>query len=426
MTNAVHKKSILAALRHSPDFSGVSAIPPLETRQGRSLQGWLDRSGLALVFLKRLQDFDATPRLTAAWRRSLGQRLEDNIERTRDIFEEFQRINTSFDQSGVASAAMKGFTLIPDFCEDAALRHQADLDFLVAPGSVKAAAHALQALGYFAAVLNESGETCFTTPLRHVPSPDDSLYGLQRHRQVDLHVSLWEESPWISLRPPTDGLERAKPCQLQGIACRRLTLEDRFLFQVLHVFRHALRSWVRVSWLFEIARCLEIHQADAELWKRVVGRAGDESLMKSAFAYVLGLCQRMFQTPIPAPLGLWTAPTVTAPLRTWLDQFAVDWALADWPGSLDNLLLTAELIPNGAQRIEYWRSRLFPSSRQMSLGKPRHGDNQMFFALQFARMRYVARRSAVHLKDILGLPAQQIRWVRALKACQAKFQESHS
>jgi hypothetical protein len=426
MAETMHKKAILASLSHSADFSGLGAIPALETREGRALQGWLDRSGLALIFLKRLQEFHATSRISPAWRLSLGERLASNIGRTRDILDEFQRINLAFHQSRVTAAALKGFTLVPDFCDDISLRQQADLDFLVAPGSVKTAGHALQTLGYSANVLNESGETCFTTPLRHVPSPDDSLYALQRHRQVDLHVSLWEDSPWISLSPPTDSLERAKSHNLLGIEHRSLTLEDRFLFHVLHVFKHALRSWVRVSWLFEIARCMEIHRADAELWERVICRAGDVSLMKSAFAYVLGLCQRMFQTPIPCPLRLWTAPAASARLRTWLDRFAVDWALADWPGSLNNLLLTPEFIPSSGQRIEYWRSRLFPGSTQMSLGKVNHRHKKLFLDLQLARTRYIAQRSAAHLKDILSLPAQQIRWLRARKACQREFQESHS
>jgi Uncharacterised nucleotidyltransferase len=426
MADLLHKKAIIAALRHSPDFSVISAIPGIDTRGGQTLLGWLDRAGLALIFLKRLQDCEADSRITQAWRLSLEQRLASNTERTRDILDEFQRINTTFDHAQIEAVALKGFTLIPDYCEHATLRHQADLDFLIAPGNVKAAALALQTLGYSANMLNESGETCFTTPLRHVPSPDDNLYALQRHRQVDLHVSLWEESPWISLQPPTDCMDHAEPHDIRGIKYRRLTLEDRFLFQVLHVFRHSLRSWIRVSWLFEIARCVEIHQADAELWNRVIGRAGNASLMKSAFAYVLGLCQRMFQTPIPGLLRLWTAPAATAPLRTWLDQFAVDWALTDWPGSLNNLLLTPEFISNDAQRIEYWRSRLFPGSTQMSLGSVNHGHKAMFFQLQLTRAKYVARRSAAHLKDILGLPAQQIRWARALHACQRELQELHS
>jgi Uncharacterised nucleotidyltransferase len=426
MPDLVHKRAIIAALSHSPDFSLLTTIPPIETREGRSLLGWLDKSGVALVFRNRLQEFGELSRIPAAWRLSLEQRLASNGERTRDILAEFQRINTSFDHAGVSAIALKGFTLIPDFCGDASLRHQSDLDFLVAPGNVKAAAKALQTLGYSANLLNDSGETCFTTPLRHVPSPDDSLYALQRHRQVDLHVSLWEDSPWISLQPPADCLERAEPHSFQGINHHRLALEDRFLFQVLHVFRHALRSWIRVSWLFEIARCIEIHKADADLWNRVIGRAGNANLMKSAFAYMLGLCQRMFQTPIPLPMQHWTAPASSAPLRTWLDRFAVDWALADWPGSLDNLLLTPEFIPNDAQKIEYWRSRLFPGPTQMSLGNVTHGHKRKFLRLQFSRAKYISRRSAAHLKDILGLPAQQIRWARALKARQREFQDSHS
>ncbi|MGB2633764.1 MAG: hypothetical protein WAM58_07495 [Candidatus Acidiferrum sp.] len=39
-----------------------------------------------------------------------------------------------------------------------------------------------------------------------------------------------------------------------------------------------------------------------------------------------------------------------------------------------------------------------------------------FFQLQAARVQYLARRAAVHFKDIAALPRQQLRWKRALES----------
>lgn len=414
MTDVRAKRAVLAALRCKPDFSSLVALPKLDRRQGRDFLQWLDRSGLALMFWERLQRQNATSRLTEEWRRALRERLARNIERTKDILQEAQRINSAFGSFGVVAAAIKGFTLSPDFCGDLYARHQVDFDFLTAPQSVRAAAEALRCCGYSTGHLNESGETCFLTPLKHIPSIHDDVYALQRQRQVDLHISPWEPCPWLPVEAPQDCLEHAQPQNTDGVNYLGLTLEDKFLLQVLHAFRHSLRSWVRLSWIREIAHCSEKHVENTALWNSVMERAGSGRLTKSIFAFVLGLAERLFHSPIPPPLRRWTAEAMTPSLCTWLDHFGVDWAISDWPGSLNNLFLTAEFIPDPNLRKQYWRSRLFPRKAQTSLGPVAATRPDKFLRLLAARMRYVARRAAVHLKGIAALPRQQLRWRRAL------------
>jgi hypothetical protein len=171
---------------------------------------------------------------------------------------------------------------------------------------------------------------------------------------------------------------------------------------------------MRISWLFEIARCLEKHRQDEALWNRVVLRAGSAHLTKKIFGFVLGLVERLFRSPIPACLRLWTADAMTRSLYTWLDHFAFEWAISDWPGNLNNLFLAAEFIPDTRLRMQYWRSRLLPNKTQASLGKVTATSPTKFFQLQATRLRYVASRAALHLKDIAALPQQQWRWRRAL------------
>ncbi|HEY1471060.1 MAG TPA: nucleotidyltransferase family protein [Candidatus Acidoferrum sp.] len=404
------KLAILSALRHEPDLSALASLSPLNANERRALLHWLDQSGLALTFLRRLRLCDATSLIPDDLRVALEQRLARNVDRLRDMLEEFHRLTDSFHEHGVAAATLKGFTLVPDFCEDLSLRHQTDFDFLVDPGNVAAAAAAFQSCGYSTACLSESGESCFTTPLRHIPSEEDDIYSLQRHRQADLHTSIWENTPWLKLNVPTDCLQHAEPSVLHSVHFYALSLEDKFLMQVLHLFRHSFRSWIRLSWVLEIARCLQVHQRDEHLWRRVIERAGEDRLTKSIFAFVLGLANRLFGCTLPSTLLSWSSPASSRSMRTWLDHFSLDWAISDWPGSLNNLFFASEFIPDRRRRLLYLRSRLLPAKGRMSIGAIAAGDSATSWNVNAAHLRYVAGRSTTHLKSILCLPWQHLRW----------------
>jgi hypothetical protein len=133
------------------------------------------------------------------------------------------------------------------------------------------------------------------------------------------------------------------------------------------------------------------------------------------------MVNRLFCTPIPEPLNLWQSTALRPSLKAWLNDFAFDWALADWPGSLNNLFLASEFIPNRSDRMKYWQSRLLPEITRTSLGSMATADAKSLMKVQAARLRYVAQRAAVHLRDIAGLPRQQIRWRRALASCQSRL-----
>jgi Uncharacterised nucleotidyltransferase len=414
MSNAAGKRAVLAALSFQPDFSGFATLPSLESQNGQHLLRWLDRSGLSLVLLRRLQTSQATQRISCEWLDTLAQRLAGNVLRTRDMLTEFKRVNDAFRAHGVTAVALKGFTLAPDFCEDLTLRHQTDFDFLIDPESVERAADALQRCGYSTSQLNKTAETCFLTPLRHIPSADDDLYSLQHHRQVDLHTSIFEQSPWIQIQVPQDCLEHAHTQSVYRIDFLALSLADKFILQVFHAFKHSFRSWIRPSWLLEIARCMELHQDDTALWTRIIERAGSTGLTKYIFAFVLELVTRLFRTPIPAQLQGWTKETTSLAVRAWLDAFAVDWAISDWPGSLTNVLLAAEFISERSLRIQYCRSRLFPRKSHASMGAVVTSSRNMFLKLQTTRLSYLVHRAAIHLKDMASLPMQHLRWKRAL------------
>src|SRR4029077_20698598 len=124
------KRIVLRALQRCPDFSGIATMPLPRSRKGRALLQWLAHSGLALSFLTRVQSHENGARLPDEWRNVLEPRRERNAIRFQDMLMEFQRLNHSFHARGILAITLKGFSLVPDFCEDPGLRHQTDFDFL--------------------------------------------------------------------------------------------------------------------------------------------------------------------------------------------------------------------------------------------------------------------------------------------------------
>jgi len=405
------KLAVLRSLRAKPDFSELAVFHKLAPRARRDLLAWLDQSGLSLYLLDQIERHGQSTRVPEDLRSALGERAASNLRRSQDMWSEFVKVTEAFAAHGVRAATMKGFSLGPDYCRSSALRHQTDFDFLVDPGSVLAAAAALRACGYVARTLSTTGESYFTTPSDHTPRARDDIFGLQRHRQVDLHVGIWDPVPYFDLATPSDCLARAveRPVSDRKLLC--LAGEDLFLLEVCHLFKHMLRSWIRASWLFEVARFLSSRQ-DPQFWHRVIERAGDSAAWRRASALVLLTVEEVFQAEVPGSLRCWFAPAVTDRLCAWVRQCGTEWVAADRPGSLANLLVAGEFARDRSSYRGYLLSRLRPARAQLSIGELRKPGLEA----RLAGAGYLAHRARKHLVELARLPVTWARWKRALRA----------
>jgi len=420
MRNRDLKSAVVAALSPAPpcapDFSALSRLTHRSSSAGlRHLLRWLDESGLALYLLHRLQQHAALEAVPHPFLGALAQRLAANRERTSDMLDEFRRIVDAFDQRNVRFCALKGFTLTPDFCPAPHLRHQTDFDFLISAEWMASAKQALKSCGYAQEEIRNSGEVTFATPLRHVPSADDDIYARPRQREVDLLVSLRQDEHGVSLDMPSDCLDRAQSVALAQISFPALSLDDRFTLQVMHAFKHLLGSWVRLSWLVEIGRFVDVHHDDQGLWHSVVSRSGRNPTIRNAFGLILALTQALFRRPIPGSLEEWCLRPLPCRIATWVNEFGFQWALSGLDGAKLTLFVHREFLDDASTWTSYLASRIFPFGRRSSIGRVSTAVPRARIKARAFQLLHSMRRAMFHTRELASLPLEAIRWKRALR-----------
>jgi Uncharacterised nucleotidyltransferase len=423
MRNRDLKSAVLAALRPgptpAPEFSALARLTHRSSAADlRHLLRWLDESGLALYLLDQLQQHAAAEAVQHAFLAALERRLAANRERTHDMLGEFRRIIDAFHQRGVRFCALKGFTLTPDFCPALHLRHQTDFDFLISPDWVENAKQALKSCGYAQEEIRSTGEVTFATPLRHVPSADDDIYARPRHREVDLLVSLRRQEHGVSLDAPSDCLQRAQPITLHAIPIPALSLDDRFTLQVMHAFKHLLGSWVRLSWLLEIARFIDVHHDDEDLWHSVALRSSGNLTVRNAFGLIISLTQALFRRPIPCTLEEWCLRPRPDRITTWVNEFGFEWALSGLDGAKLTLFVHREFFDDASAWTSYLASRIFPFGRRSSIGRVSTALPRTRIRARASQWLHSMRRVIFHTRELASLPLEAIRWKRALRSIE--------
>ncbi len=409
---------MLAALRPVPDFSRMFLLRHSNASQIRKLLRWLDESGLALYLLTQLQDHGVLGQVPKDFSAALESRLAANQVRTAAMLFEFARLVDSFRENGVQFCALKGFTLTPEFCREVHLRHQTDFDFLVILDSLENAKRSMQSCGYEEGEMTEPGEVTFATPLRHIPTSNDDIYAIPRHREVDLLTTLHLSAHDVSIPMPTPDFNDLKTKILSDIAFPALPLEEMFCLQVMHAFRHLLGSWVRVSWLFEIGYFIDRHHGDEDMWRAIVDRMGCDARTRNLFGLVISLTRALFPRPIPEPLAEWCLQSLPARIETWVAHFGVKTAIADLDGAKFTLFVHREFVDDRAFWTSYVKGRIFPIGRRSSIGRVAITDTRTRITAKVSQWRHTMRRSIFHARSLFTLPVEAMRFRYALRSME--------
>jgi len=352
-------EAVIATFREAPAEIHYDRLADFDYSAWVAFYSWLDASGLAIYFLDRLYAL----RLTAAIPDRVLRRLEDNAADNRkksvSMLEEFVRINIEFQAAGLSYVNLKGFTLVPDACSDAALRCQLDLDFIVPYNEVPCCEKVLEQQGYVLTGAKEHVRE-FKGGSGQLPTVQN-LYKANLQKSIEIHIVNGLEQN--RTRHWNNELSR---CQSQD--CRDLEFPvlsdcDKFIGLALHLFKHLKGEWTRASWVLEYANFINFHREDNFLWLEVKKHLLSNPEAKTAVGIATLLTDQIFgifNLPETLASAVMELPRLS---RLWVERYGNRVVFSPFPGTKLYLLLqTALSIDKGTLSSEM-RSKLIPMHR---------------------------------------------------------------
>jgi len=410
-------QAVVDSLSFSNEEFGRVDFEQFSQRDWQRTLPWLHDHGIALYFLQKLKNADAASAIPLPVLACLEESLAANRQRTSRLATQFERLNGKFDQARVLYAAVKGLTLVPEFCPEPYLRHQSDFDYLVDDESLPRACRALEHAGYELSTRSAT-DYVFRPPSNGFVPAVYNQYRADAPHTVELHLSLLGSNAYdILLAEPGFCADRTVNYQRGRSTFRGLREEDLFLFLVAHVFYHISSYWLRLSWLYEIAYFLNRRATDTLLWTRVEQGMRGDPVLHEIVALVTTLATHFFAVPMPPTMEAWPLrPSV----RVWIQHYARVWAFGKNQATNFSLLPTAKLtlfllqhyVPDPKRFI--W-SRLVPSTRLANIAHTLRSDPERILDKQFRRRERIARRAIFHLTANLRYICERPRWGRLNK-----------
>ena len=329
-----------------------SRLQNLSEKEWWKLLNWLDISGLALYFLDRMTELQLCDMLPPGVLARLKQNLRDNVERTRGMMAESVALQQEFQKACLSYATLKGFSLCPSSAPKPELRHQFDLDFLIAEKSSPEARRILERRGYrLYAISGRSWE--FKINEKPVISLMD-LYKDLPGRSVELHVE-------ANTRDRPSLLERIEKREFCRIDMPVLSPVDLFLGQGLHAYKHICSEFSRTAHLLEFRRHVLIRRDDDDFWDELQSTAEENPRACLRLGMVTLLITHVMGDFAPEAFTNWTVDRLPQSAKLWVKLYGRRAVFGNFPGNKLYLLLQRELESAGVPSKRSLRQALLPS-----------------------------------------------------------------
>jgi len=381
-------------------------LQDLSEKEWQKLLNWLDISGLALYFLDRMTELHLCDMLPPGVLARLQQNLRDNVERTRGMIAESIAIQQEFQKTGLGYATLKGFSFCPSSVPRAELRHQFDLDFLVAEQSASQARQILERKGYrLYAISGRSWEFKINeTPGISVKDLYKDLPG----RSVELHIE-------AKIPGRSSLLERLEMRDFHGIHMPVLSPVDLFLGQGLHVYKHVYSEFSRTAHLLEFRRHVLVRREDDAFWDELQSIARENPRASLGLGVVTLLITRVMGDFAPAALTHWTVDRLPSSARLWVELYGRRAVFQNFPGSKLYLLLQRELESVGVPAKRSLRQALLPSRLPPAVIRPT-ADETVAVRIRRYRMQLgvVFSRLRFHIVEGFRYTLESYRWRQSM------------
>jgi hypothetical protein len=377
-------------------------VPTAGLRRWDRTLAWLDGAGLSLYFLEALTKRNMAGSVPRGFLDCLEDRKRCNQERISRIGQTFAILNHRFAHEGVEYAALKGFSLVPDYCPDASLRGMSDLDYLITASSLQRAQRVLAERGY---VLKKqtAEEFAFWIPSAE-PVRDIQIFSVTIPFAIELHLSVWNSSfRDFYLDASTISANRVQIRRFQGGEYRALRDPEGFLVQVLHAFRHLMDGCLKPSWLLELSQFLRGRKHDEPFWRRVGELVPIDFMVPEMIGFIARMASQMFETPIPEPVVPW-AEQVHPAAQFWIKQYARNWfiesgaynGLTMFPPTKLSLFLKEIYGQDARHQAHRKRRALYPWQGLRHVAKPSKWSSRTKLGGAGQRLQWIASRLVYH------------------------------
>lgn len=386
------------------DSCSHSFAHTLTAKEWKKFMHWLDVSGLALYFLDQLTDTGQRGLLPASVVNRLEGNLEENRQRTKGLIEESLELQQGFESTDLSYALMKGISLYPVSVPRPELRHQFDLDFLIAEGDAPAARTILEQHGYTLFAISGKSWEFKKGQTPHVAAKD--LYRDLPYRGVELHLETHAQG--MQLR-----LHRAVSREIFGTKMRVLSPVDFFLGQAIHASKDISGPFLRASHLLEFYRHVLARRDDIGFWEEVRERAYEDRRACLAVGIVAHLVTSVWGDFAPQALTSWTMDKLPLPIQLWLDIYGRAAIYQVPPGSKRYLRLRQELeIACGASRGSSKLSLLSFSLPHVVIQATPKETLSTQIARYRVQVRFLTSRFRFHIVEGLRFVIESRRWHR--------------